>query len=108
MRATKRSTRLKALEELLLTSRRPVPIKRPGGAIQCASQLYQSHARDLEMEWDVPIERDQNRSVWIDRKRYLTDVRLSLDEVVAVFLARGCWLDTPINPTHMQWVHSAS
>ncbi|MGQ9889055.1 MAG: helix-turn-helix transcriptional regulator [Aggregatilineales bacterium] len=86
-RTTKRSTRLKEIEEFLLARRRPVPVAdlvRHFGANR--STIYRSLI-DLETEWDVPLLHDPPGHVWIDRQRYLTDVRLNLDQTTAVFLA---------------------
>jgi predicted DNA-binding transcriptional regulator YafY len=80
MRASKRSTRLKELEELLLSKRQPSAIQDLARHFGIHRSTIHRMLRDLETDWDVPIERDANRSVWIDRTRYLTHVKLSLDE----------------------------
>ncbi len=86
-RTTKRSTRLKDIEEYLLTRRQPVSVKEITDHFEVhRSTIYRS-LDDLESEWEVPIVHEDDRRVWIDRQRYLTDVRLNLNEAATVFIA---------------------
>ncbi len=86
-RTTKRATRLKEIEEFLLARRRPVAIRELAQRFGAnRSTIYRSLA-DLETEWDVPLRHEPAGHVWIDRERYLTHVRLTLDQTTAVFLA---------------------
>ncbi|MCL4506664.1 MAG: WYL domain-containing protein [Chloroflexi bacterium] len=86
-RATKRSTRLKDIEEYLLTRRQPVSVKAIAGYFQVHRATIYRSLSDLETEWEVPIMREGGGRVWIDRQHYLTDVRLNLNEATTVFIA---------------------
>ena len=86
-RTTKRSTRLKDIEEYLLAKRQPVPMHELAAHFGVdRSTIYRS-LLDLENEWDVPIIKEPVGTAQIDRTRYLTNVRLNLDEATSVFLA---------------------
>ena len=86
-RTTKRSTRLKEIEEYLLAKRQPVRIKDLYEYFGTERSTMYRSLRDLETEWDVPIRHEPVGYVWIDRQRYLTNVRLNLNEAASVFVA---------------------
>ena len=86
-RATKRSTELLELRDYLLARRRPVTIKELVAHFGRHRTTIYRWLQDLERDLDIPLAREGKMSVQIDLDRYPTEVRLSLDEVMAVFLA---------------------
>jgi predicted DNA-binding transcriptional regulator YafY len=86
-RTTKRSTRLKEIEEFLLAKRGQVPTRTLWEHFGTNRSTIYRCLLDLETEWDVPIIREPAGTVSIVCQRYLTNVRLNLNEAATVFVA---------------------
>jgi predicted DNA-binding transcriptional regulator YafY len=86
-RASKRSTRLRELEQYLWARADFVPIRELVQQFEIHRSTIFRMLIDLESELGVVLERDSQKAVKLDRERSAFAVRLTLDEAAAVFIA---------------------
>ncbi|MFC1464998.1 MAG: helix-turn-helix transcriptional regulator [Candidatus Brachytrichaceae bacterium NZ_4S206] len=86
MRASKRSTQLQALAERLYRARQPVKINQLAEEFQCHRSKIFRMLRDLEDEWGIKLDRSSD-GVWLRPEDYKLNVRLSINEVMALLLS---------------------
>ena len=70
-----------------MACRRPVMIKELAERFECSRFTINRCLQDLETEGQVPINHLADRSVELDVSAYLNDVRLNLNEAMAMFMA---------------------
>ena len=86
-RTTKRSTRLNELHQYLLARRRPVSMKDLTEQFEMGRHTMRRMLCDLETEQGVAFMPRGDKLYEIDRTHSLTNLKLNLNEAMAVFLA---------------------
>jgi len=85
-RAQGKSARMLQVERFLLAQREPIPQAEIARVCGVNRSTINRMLADLD-ELGVPITQDDKGSIGINREAYLTNIRLTLDESMAIFLA---------------------
>ncbi len=85
-RAQGKSARMLQVERFLLAQREPIPQAEVARLCGVNRSTINRMLADLD-EMGVPITQDEKGRIGINREAYLTNIRLTLDESMAVFLA---------------------
>lgn len=85
-RSTKRSTRLIEMAEFLAAQRRPVPVRELAERFGMHRSTIHRMVNEIRNELSIPVYQD-SRGVEIKPEEYQFNVKLNLNEAMAVFLA---------------------